>query len=174
VNTVAPLVGQGLAVDQDESGCGARFDCSACDYGLACAGRCNQDASVFDNKLVQCCGLCSAQCGGAAEVVVCTELALVVDAQCALGGVDEFGQQSMQAPGQYEVTVDGFVVTVEETRCVPGASSGTLARIEFRVTYRGGMFDGRDHRWAKIIGGQGDPRRKRGTDNRRRAGDNPG
>ena len=91
-------------------------------------------ASSF-NELLQCCGLCGARCGGAAEVVLCAELALVVDAQCALGGVDEFGQQSMQASGENEVALGGFVVAVEETRSVPGAPSGTLARIEFRVAY---------------------------------------
>jgi hypothetical protein len=62
----------------------------------------------------------------------------------------------MEAAWQDEITVSGFVVTVEEPWCVPGTAAAALARIELRVAYRCGMFNGRDHRWAKVFGGQGE------------------
>jgi hypothetical protein len=62
----------------------------------------------------------------------------------------------MEAAGQDEITVGGFVVAVEEPWCVPGAAAGALARTEFWVAYRCGVFDGRDHRRANFVGGQGE------------------
>jgi hypothetical protein len=85
-----------------------------------------------------------------------TEDAFVVDVKRAVGRFDEFCQQRMKTAGEYEITVGRFVVAVEEPWCIPGAAPRTLARIEFRVTYRCGMLDGRYHRWAKIVGGQGE------------------
>ena len=101
-------------------------------------------------------GLNGAQRRAAGERVGLTEDAFVVDVQRAVGRFDEFGQQRMETAGKHEITVGRFVVAVEEPRCVPGAAARTLAHIEFRVTYRCGMLDGRDHRWAKIVGGQGE------------------
>ena len=105
---------------------------------------------------MQCSGLNGAQRRAAGELVGLTEDAFVVDVKRAVGRFDEFCQQRMEAAGQDEITVSGFVVAVEEPWCVLGAAADTLARIEFRVAYRCGVFDGRDHRWAKIVGGQGE------------------
>ena len=120
------------------------------------AAWCDEDTGVLFEESVQCAGLNGAQRRAAGELVGLTEDAFVVDVKRAVGRFDEFCQQRMEAAGQDEITVSGFVVAVEEPWCVLGAAADTLARIEFRVAYRCGVFDGRDHRWAKIVGGQGE------------------
>lgn len=75
---VAPLVGEGFAIDEDQSGCGSRFDCRAGDHRLSGTRWRDKDAGVLFKELAQCAGLHRAQRRPAAELVVLAGDALVI------------------------------------------------------------------------------------------------
>jgi hypothetical protein len=69
---IAPLVGQRLAVDQDQSGGGPRFDCRAGYDRLSSTWRCDEDAGVVFEELAQRGGLVGAQWRAASELMMFT------------------------------------------------------------------------------------------------------
>lgn len=104
--------------------------------------------------------------GGAGELVALAEGAVVLDPQGASGRVDEVDQQAVETAGKYEIAVDGFVVAVEKSWCVPGAPPRALSRVELWVANRGSVFDSRDHGGTKVVCRQRDSRSKHRANDR--------
>lgn len=85
LQSVAPLVGERFAVDQNERRSGAGCDRGAGDYRLARSRRCDEHTGVLINELSCGRGLLDSKWGRTAEFVAVAGGALVVDAQCAAG-----------------------------------------------------------------------------------------
>lgn len=108
-----PLVGESLAIDQDERGCLARGDDRARDHGLARPGRGDEDpenTGQFDD------GRALGRCQGGREREVLRRAwpALVGDVQAAASLGGEIGDGVEHAARKDKAAVESLIVAVQE------------------------------------------------------------
>jgi hypothetical protein len=83
LDAMAPLIGEGFAIDEDERGGRTCRDSRARHHGLACTGRRNQDAGVLATNVPHSVGLLGSQFGGKCELLWRPADPVVIDVQHA-------------------------------------------------------------------------------------------
>ena len=116
----APLVGEGLAVDQDECGDALGRCSGAGDHRLAGSGWGDENPEIVGQHGVQCRLLLRIEGGSKREVVWRSGFAVVGEREAASGLLDEIAETLEYAAGQDDVPGWCLVEVLQVARCVPG------------------------------------------------------
>ena len=166
-DTRAPLVGQGLAVDEHEGRHAAGGDDCAGDDGLAGTGWRDQHAEVVTGQGVVRCVLVGIEARGEFEGLWLPIATGVGEVEVAAGLGDEIAEALEQAAGQDQVPGEGLVIAAQEPGCVPGGGAAALAFVEGWVGHRGCVLQGGQQRRRQVCAVDGDRRAEAGVHDRR-------
>jgi hypothetical protein len=131
-----PLVGQGLAVDQDERGDLVGGDDRAGHHGLPGSWWRDQYPEVVPGELGDRVPLGGRQDSGAGDLPGGAGGAAVGDVQAASGLRGQRGDGVEHATRQEQAAVDGLLVAVQEPRDVVSGGAHPLPLVELRVVHR--------------------------------------
>lgn len=162
-----PLVGQGLAVHQDQGRGGMRGDQRAGDDRLARPRRRHQDAQIVTSQARDSLVLGAGQRRGEGEFLPGPGRTLICNFQAAAGFPGQSRDGADQAAGQDQPAVDGLIEPVREPGHVPGGGPHPLPFVEDRVGDGGCVPQGRGQARRQLRQLQPDPGAQPGTDHRR-------
>ena len=165
-----PLVGQRLAVDQDERRCGMLRDQRAGDDCFPRPWRRDQDTLLMTARSVT-----ASRCRPVKVPVKVNFCSVPADRSSVIQAAACFLRQRRdsvnQAPGQDQAAVDCLVEAVQEPGHVPGGGSHPLPLVEQRITHRGRVPKRSGQAWRQLGLLQPDPGREPRVDDR--CGDRP-